>query len=85
MILLKTKQFFICTFLGFALSSCAQSYSEKEDDSSEFILEEQQSNLFLTERKVEFEKQKVKAKNFLSTHKSYNQELIFLLDMRLPS
>lgn len=73
--------------LVMAISACAQS-DLKDDNTSERIdveVAESSSNELFIDREEEFGKQKTKAKNFLQTHNKYNQELVFLLDMRLPS
>lgn len=73
--------------LVLAISACAQS-DLKDDNTSERIdveVAESSSNELFIDREEEFGKQKTKAKNFLQTHNKYNQELVFLLDMRLPS
>ena len=71
----------------FTLSACAQSDSNVNNtsDSSESQVTESSLNQLLIDREEEFEKQKTKAKIFLNNHSKYNQKLVFLLDMRLPS
>ena len=67
--------------------SCAQSYSEPNDDGV-VHLEQIKSDLdsqFSKLRRIEFSKQKVKAEKFLKLNQTYNQDLVFLIDMKQPS
>ena len=76
----------ICFSLtGFSVLSCAQSYSGENNDSVNVAQKVNPVPSPFEERKPEFEKQKQQARTFLSKNKSYNQNLVFLIDMRIPS
>lgn len=80
-------QFSLALSLILAISACAQADLKGDNTSEPIDVEviESSSNQLFIDREDEFGKQKRKAKNFLQTHNKYNQELVFLLDMRLPS
>lgn len=70
-------------FLSIGLFSCAQESVKTEING--ISDKEQIRNQFNADRKNEFEFQKNIAKNFLAKNRTYNQDLVFLLDMRIPS
>lgn len=71
-----------CCCFAVVFSSCVRGQA-MEDSVPE--LEISPSAAFSSERQLVFEEELTKIKQFLAANKSYNQEVVMLIDMKIPS
>ncbi len=81
------SKFLMLVAVAIGLVSCAQSYSTSDSDNivDLQLLNSDSDSEFSKLRQIEFSQQKSKAQKFLELNKNYNQDLVFMIDMKQPS
>ena len=81
------SKFLMLVAVAIGLVSCAQSYSTSDSDNivDLQLLNSDSDSEFSKLRQIAFSQQKSKAQKFLELNKNYNQDLVFMIDMKQPS
>lgn len=77
------RYLYVLLFTPIFFGACQDDFQTIQDDKLDQFNEIQQDPFIA--RLVNFQEEVKKAKWFLREHKDYNQELVFLIDMKIPS